>query len=185
MGIECDQFLRQTRRETHFLMFGSNLSLISNQLPISLDFPDKQDEFNEIIQLYLKRMASILNTKEGGLYLPIEIATFKQFFTPGNPQKFRDVYRKEFDMVALNGGPIAPGAVLSFPHNIVGITELTLMQGTATNINRFLLPLPYVNVVLTSSIQIDMNDTNIYLVNGSTQLTLTKAYITAEYVKTS
>lgn len=166
-------------------MFGSDLPLISNQLPISLDFPDKQDEFNETIQLYLKRMASILNTKEGGLYLPIEMATFKQFFTPANPQKFRDVYRKEFNMVSLNGGPIAPGAVLTFPHNIVGITEATVIQGTATNSDGFFLPLPYVNLLLTSGIQIYMNDTNIYLVNGSTQLALTQAYITAEYVKTS
>lgn len=166
-------------------MFGSNLPLISNQLPISLDFPDKQDEFNETIQLYLKRMASILNTKEGGLYLPIEMATFKQFFTPANPQKFRDVYRKEFDMVSLNGGSIAPSATLSFPHGIAGITTATFILGTATNSAGRFLPLPYVNFTLTSCIQIDMDSTNVYLSNGSTQLALTQAYITAEYVKTS
>lgn len=164
-------------------MFGSDIPLISNQLPISLDFPQEEIQWHETVQLYLKRIANIINTKEGALYTLTEIANFQQYFTLTNTQKFRNVYRKTFDMVFLNGGNIGAGTTASFPHNIVGITAATRIFGTATTTDvpvKF-IPLPYVSQVEAEEIQIYLTPTNVVLVNGT--LTLTQAYITSEYVK--
>ncbi|HEX4374892.1 MAG TPA: hypothetical protein VHZ50_16425 [Puia sp.] len=166
------------------LMISSDQPLVSNQIPISLDFPDDVDELNLFVQMLLKRIANATNTKESGLYLPIETATFISYFTPTNTQKFRDVYRKLFDMVALNGGPIPPLTTLTFPHNIKGIVACTRIYGTATTNEstvRF-IPLPYVSQLESDEIEISLNPTSVTIANGT--LTLNQVYIIAEYVKT-
>lgn len=165
-------------------MFSSDLPLVSNQIPISLDFPSEPDELNLFVQMIIKRIANATNSKESGLYIPLETATFISYFTPTNTQKFRNVYRKLFDMVSLNGGNIGAGATASFAHGITGIVACTRIYGTATTTDapvRY-IPLPYVSQVETEEIQIYLTPTNVVLVNGSS--TLTQAYITAEFLKT-
>ena len=164
-------------------MFSSDQALTSNQLPISFDLPSEQREWNETMQLMVKRINSVVNTKEGALYLPKEIATFQLYFTNGEPQKFRNTYRKTFDMVDLNGGNIVAGATASFAHGITGIVDPTRIFGTATTTDvpvRY-VPLPYVSQVAAQNIQIYLTPTNVVLVNGTS--TLTQAYITFEYTK--
>lgn len=164
-------------------MFGSDLPLISNQLPVSFDLPEDQEQWRIEMELMVKRISNVVNTKEGALYVPMEVATFQSYFSPNNPQTFRNTYRYTFDMVDLNGGNIAAGATASFAHNISGIVAATMIYGTATTNDvppRF-VPLPYVSQVVAENIQIYMTSTNIVLVNGSN--ILTQAYITAEYLK--
>lgn len=165
-------------------MFSSDLPLVSNQIPISLDFPSEPDELNLFVQMIIKRIANATNSKESGLYIPLETATFISYFTPTNTQKFRNVYRKLFDMVSLNGGNIGAGATASFAHGITGIVACSRIYGTATTTDapvRY-IPLPYVSQVEAEEIQIYLTPTNVVLINGTS--TLTQAYITAEFLKT-
>ncbi len=164
-------------------MFASDLPLVANQVPISLDFPSKQDELNLFVQMLFKRFANAINSKESGLYVPVENAAFISYFTPTDTQRLRNVYRKTFDMVKLNGGVIAPGSMLTFPHGITTIVTPTRIYGTATNTTPGYLPLPYVSLVATENIQIFLNNTVVGIFVGATQLPLTQAYITFEWTK--
>jgi len=166
------------------MTFSSDPAFQSNQLPISIQFPkDNEEDFFEILDLTYKRIANAVNSKEGGLYQPLELASFTQFFTPNNPQKNRSVYRQLYDMVALNGGNIAAGATATFAHNITGLVACTRIYGTATTVTPTYLPLPYSAIVLNQQIEIYLTATNVVLVNGAGQAALSQAYVIAEYVK--
>lgn len=88
----------------------SNQSLNTNQLPISLDVNPDDEKFNSILLLYLRRIANAVNTKENGLYLLQETASFEQWYQTANPGQNRNGYRITADLVALNGGNIPVGA---------------------------------------------------------------------------
>lgn len=87
------------------MTFSSDPATNTNQLPISLDVNPDEENFYPILLLYLRRVANAVNTKESGLFLLQETASFEQWFST-TPQTIRNGYRTTFDFVALNGGPI-------------------------------------------------------------------------------
>jgi hypothetical protein len=161
-----------------------------NQVPLSIEFSSDPRENQETLSLMYKRLAQAINTKTGGLFSLAEQVNAEQYSIkqPTNAtQVFDNVYRKTFDMVALNGGAIAAGATITFPHLILGITSTAHIYGSATNSDTPIkyLPLPYVSATLiTDQVQIYLTPTNVVLINGSTQSILTSATIVAEYLKT-
>lgn len=158
------------------MSFSSDIPLQSNQLPISIEFPSPDDiNFNDILSLTYKRIASSVNTKEGAFYLLNENATFKQYFTRNNPQINRNVYRKTFDLIQLNGGNIGAGATIAFPHGITGLFNcaITYVGCTSTNPYYFSL-MNYPTIYLDS---VNINFTN------PTALILTQADAVCEYLK--
>lgn len=167
--------------------------LQANQLPISLEFPKDPERFLEVLTLWQKRVTNSVNTKEGGLYSLQELFSFKQYFTLNNPNIFRNIYRYTYDMVDLNGGPIAPGATFSTPHNIPLPTPITLLNGvdiygSATNSDVApngpkRLPLPYSSETTTLNIEIYFDNLNVTVINGNTQTGLTYCTIVLEYLK--
>src|ERR1700733_458298 len=108
------------------MTFSSDNPLNTNQLPISLDVNPEDKDFDSILLLYLRRVANAVNTKESGLFLLQENASFEQWFQTANPGQNRNAYRVTIDLVALNGGNIPTGStslVLSGttqPMNILG-----------------------------------------------------------------
>lgn len=175
------------------MSFSSDPGLQANQLPVSIEFNNEQDNFLEILTLWERRVANAVNSKVGSFYVLTENFSFKQYFTNGDSNVFRNIYRITFDMVALNGGPIAPGATASFPHNIVLPVTTSLFNGvniygSATNSDVApngpkRMPLPYSSETTTLNIEIYLDDVNVVLINGSTQTALTYATIVAEYLK--
>lgn len=160
-------------------------ALFINQLPVSVEIPSDPKQMQEIISLLYKRIADAVNKKEGSLYTLIELGNFQRYFVTADPQTLRNGYRKCFDMVSLNLGPIAPGATVSVPHGITGLFQATRIYGAAKNSDatpRF-MPLPFASATGTRNIEIYLTATNVVLVNGSTQTTLTQATIVAEYLK--
>lgn len=90
----------------------SNNSLVSNQLPISLDIKPDAKGYQDILNQYIRRISNAVNTKESGLYLIQETANFEQwfqYFVSGMPQQTRTGYRLTLDLFALNGGNIPTG----------------------------------------------------------------------------
>lgn len=164
------------------MSFTSDPALQVNQLPQSIDFPKDQDKFLEVLTNTYKRIADNVNGKEGGQFSFVEQFNSQQIFSK-TPNIFRNVYRKCFDMVMQNGGPILNGATVSMPHNINGIVAPTHIYGSATNSDSPIsyVPLPYVTTTGSDQIQIYATATNVVLINAST--TLTQAYIYLEYVK--
>lgn len=147
-----------------------------NQLPLSIDFPRDQDKFLEVITLIYKRIANSVNTRTGGLHSLQELYNSNQFFINGNPNNFRNVYRKVFDVVNLNGGNIAGGAAVSFPHNIVGLKFATLIYASCTSVTSQFFTVVYPNAT--------MDATNINFINPLGGTALSSVFFIAEYLKT-
>jgi|ERR1700687_187745 len=157
------------------MSFSNDPAIQVNQLPISIEFPREEERFYEILTLWAKRVTNSVNSKEGGLFTLEELFDFKQYFTAGNPNTFRNDYRKTFDVTGLNGGNIAGGATVSFPHNITGLKQGTLIYATCTDVNgvTFTVVYPYFTVDA-----VNINFTN---PEGATDLSTVIAV--AEYLK--
>jgi hypothetical protein len=142
------------------MTFSSNNPLNTNQLPISLDVDPGDADFENILLLYLRRVANSVNTKESGLFLLQENASFEQWFQPANPQQNRNGYRITADLVMLNGGPIPPG-----------ITSFVLTSATQPqNINGYLYPVQgFGGAIDTIGLSYFLNDPQIFVrYNAST-----------------
>jgi hypothetical protein len=162
----------------------SDNALITNQLPIAIDFPVERELFLEILTLTYKRIDNEVNSKTGGLHSKIEQFNSDQYYT-ATPFVFRNVYRKTFDIIELNGGAnIAPGGVVNVAHNIVGIVQIVHWYGGIVTDAPDFRPLPFVSATLvTDQVQINANATNVIITNGATAPTITAGSLTLEYVK--
>lgn len=135
------------------MTFSSDPALNTNQLPISLDVNPDEDNYQQILVLYLRRIANAVNTKESGLFLLQENANFQQWFGT-TPQENRNAYRLTVDLVALNGGnPI--GA--TFTKALSTITQPVAPKG-------YKFPLPSAGAALDNTgISYFLNDPDIYV----------------------
>ncbi len=156
------------------MAFSSDQPLVSNQLPISVDFPKEQELFLDIMTNTYKRIADAVNRKEGGVYSLQENATFKQYPTANDPQKTKNTYRKTFDMVSLNAGNIGGGATVSFPHNITGIVCGTMIFAGCASTDPRYFTVVYPDVYLDA--------TNVVFTNPL-GTAVTQCYVVAEYLK--
>lgn len=141
-------------------MNSSDNALNTNQLPISLDVNPEDKEFDNILLLYLRRVANAVNTKESGLFLLQENANFEQWYQLGNPQQNRNAYRITVDLVNLNGGNIPTGA-----------TSLVLSSSTQPMVIKgYLYPVQgFGGAVDTNGLSYFLNDPSIYVrYNSST-----------------
>ena len=136
------------------MTFSSDNALNTNQLPVSLDVNPQESGFQDILLLYLRRVANAVNTKESGLFLLQENAAFEQWFQSGNPQQNRNAYRITVDLVLLNGGNIPAGS-----------TSLVLSTTTQPMlINGYLFPVQgFGGAVDTSGLSYFLNDPSIYV----------------------
>jgi len=136
------------------MTFSSNEPLNTNQLPISLDVNPEEKDFENILLLYLRRVANAVNTKASGLFLLQENANFGQWYQIGNPQQNRNAYRITVDLVNLNGGNIP-----------VGTTNIVLSTSTQPqNITGYLYPVQgFGGAVDTGGLSYFLNDPDIYV----------------------
>jgi hypothetical protein len=161
----------------------------SSFLPVEFSLPLEKDNnsFKDFISKRERLTASLLNIKEIASYQKVEQMNGQQWFNTTSPSSAiaRYSFRKCFDMTALNGADIAPGATFSTAHGITGLTIPTRIFGTATTKTTVkYLPLPYSSAtVITKNIEIWADGTNVNITNGATQLALTQVWITLEYVK--
>lgn len=148
------------------MTFSSDNALNTNQLPISLDVNPEDKDFENILLLYLRRVANAVNTKESGLFLLQENANFEQWFQTGNPQQNRNAYRITADLVALNGGNIGAGA-----------TNLVLSSSTQPmNINGYMFPVQGFGGALdTTGVSYFLNDPQVFVryKNSTNTITIT------------
>ena len=159
------------------MSFNSDQPLLSNQLQISIDFPNpSDDEFLDVITLDRKHIADCMNSKEGALYTLSEQANFRLFYSPGDPQNTRNSYRSVFDLVQLNGGNIPALGVVSFPHNITGIFNTDLIYASCTTNEA----IPRLFSLMGVTVYLDT--TNVYFTNPLA-VVLKQAIVVANYLK--
>lgn len=142
------------------MTFSSDSALNTNQLPISLDVNPDDKDFENILLLYLRRVANAVNTKENGLFLLQETANFEQWFQTGNPQQNRNGYRITADLIALHGGNVPAGT-----------TNVVLSSSTQPMIiNGYKFPVQgFGGAIDTNGLSYFLNDPSIYVrYNSST-----------------
>lgn len=158
------------------MSFSSDNTSLQNQIPLSVDLPhDPKDMRTEINDLY-QGIASSLNNKIGGLYVPQEKTNSELYFTSGNTQKFRNVYRMVIDFGALPNSTSK-----SVAHNIPGWNEnfrLTAAWGGATDpVALEALPLP------NDGILVQINSTDVIITTTSNRSAFTETTVVIEYTK--
>ena len=156
------------------------LNTVAFYLDPQVIFPEIKDELfiYTLRDLYL-RTADCVNGREISIYPLNEIINGNSYYTVGNPQKFRQVFRKCFDI-----GPIAPGATSTTAHGITNITECTRIYGDCVTSVVDYRPIPYSSATdVTKQIEIQMTATNIIIINGASSPNLTKVSVTIEVLK--
>lgn len=169
------------------MSFSSDAPLQSNQLSLDVEFQKEKPEFNDILTLAYRRAVDAINTKEGGLYLLGEIATFKQVYNLNPPSGVysqsvnRNLYRKTWDLIEENGGVNIPnGNSVNVAHNITGLKDGFLIYATITTDDagnpRYTITGPSTNP------DVYLTDTNIVF-NNNTGFNVTQGIFVAEYTK--
>jgi hypothetical protein len=156
------------------MSFSSDPAMQSNQLASDVIFDAQKPEFNDILNLQYRRVVDSVNSKEGAFYLLKEIANFKQIFTLNDPQRNRNSYRKTLDVIALNGGVIAPAGTATVAHGITTLADSVLIYCSCKNSAGQLFTLVYPDAYI--------NATNAVVTNISAS-NITQAMFVAEYTK--
>lgn len=179
------------------MSFSSDQPQLSNQLPLSIDFPEEQQQFLETLGLTYKRIVDSTNTKIGGIFLLQQMANFERWFKQSDTAPFtidttrtRNGYRNTLNMIALNGGVILSGSTVTVPHGIPltvdsSITRIFGGARTAPAINPFFIPIPYPPnpTALNTSIEVFLDLTNITITVGAGQNNLQQCFIVVEYLQ--
>lgn len=143
------------------MSFSNDNAQITNQLPTTVNLPDFEEKqiYKEAIEKLFRDHANTVNTKSGGLFTLNETGNSEQFYIQGNPQRFRNVYRKTLDFVNLNGGNIAGGAAVNFAHGISSVQESAGMYAHCTDVSGLRFTIVYPDVYI--------NATNAFVTNPS------------------
>ncbi len=177
------------------MTLSSDPILNTNQLPISLDVDLEDPRYQSILSLYLRRVANAVNTKESGLFLLQETASFEQWFnattqTSGTNQQNRNGYRLTTDLVALN---LVINGLATIPPGTTSNLQLTAnttpraptndlypvhgFGGAKDTAGIYYFPSdPNVTISFNSS-------TNTYIVVNNTGNALVQLYFVIEYLK--
>lgn len=153
----------------------SDQPLLVNQLPISFEIPKDPDRFHDIMSLWIKRVANAVNSKEGGLYSLNELFNSNQYYNINDVNTFRNVYRKTFDLVNLNGGNIGAGSTVAFPHGITGLFQAAIIYAGCTSVTP-----TYFSVMGQPTVYLDNVNVNFTNPLG---VALTAVMVVAEYLK--
>lgn len=156
-------------------------------LPTDIIIPDNQADLELFLDTFLKKVADIINAKDNGFYNIVEQLNNQQYFTDGDPQNFRPVYRK-----IINFGALPNSATTSVAHGISTTEDykFTRIYGTATDpaassINSA-IPLPYTDpAALANGIELNIDSTNVNIKTAADYSSYTTCYVVLEYVKTT
>lgn len=158
------------------MSYSSDIPGLQNQLPLSVELSDDPKELRFDINDLYQSIASSVNNKIGGLYVPQEKINSEQYFNKYNVQKFNSVYRMVVDFGAL---PNTTSKSVS--HNIVGWNSsfrLTASWGAATDpVALSSLPIPNDGILL------EINSTNVTVTTTSDLTAYTDTSIVIEYTK--
>lgn len=163
------------------MSFTSDNPLQTNQLPISVEFPQDSKLLQVVNTETYKRTANAINTKASGLFLTEETASFQQYFTSGDPMQNRDVYRKVIDFGTLpNAGTKSVAHGIAFDAN----SSLTHLYAAATDpVNLLYIPIPYASPTLANNIEIYLDAANVNIITGSNRSPFTICYVVIEWLK--
>ena len=167
-------------RKNKSLMFSSDQPFVSNQLG-DTDWPESYESFIEIFDREYKKLIDTVNTKEGGVYLPYESATFKSYANPNNPQGLLNVYRK---VIYFGSLPNATSKSVSHNINFTSVCTLTQLFGAATDPSTMsYIPLPFSSPTLVENISLSADETSVTIETGADYSSYVNVSVVIEYLK--
>jgi len=162
------------------MSFLPNNSLTSF-VPTDVILPDDPTELRRSLDDILRKIIDALNDKQIGHYNTVEGVNGDKFFTPGDPQNFKGVYRKVIDFGALPNS-----ATKSIAHGITisSTTEFTHIYATATDPSTSFIPIPYVDMSGGNNhIQLSLDSTNVTIITNFNYSGYTTCYVVVEYTQ--
>ena len=110
-------------------MNSSDQPLVANQVDTP-DFADNFEDFLEQFEREYNKLTDAVNSKEGALYLPQELATFQKYFDSVDPQSTKNVYRKVIEF-----GTLPNNSTKRVQHNVTltSTARLTNLYGASTD----------------------------------------------------
>lgn len=150
-------------------------------LPNSRKFPIENMGIleSELLKAYIDT-AQAVNNRIIGIFENIQIVTGERWYAsdPLNASIKRQTYRKAFPFAA-----IASGSPLTIPHGITGITSFTRIYGTCVTAIPDYRPIPYASISgAASNIDLRVDNTNIYIINGGSGPNIVSGNIVLEYL---
>lgn len=136
-------------------------------------------QFNiQLTNLYT-RMANSTNLKEIALYPNTEILNGQQWYDLTDTDGFRQTFRQVFPFTTISAG-----ATLTIAHGIAAFTMITAAYGSVTTAVVDYRPIPYSSAsAVTAQVEVKIDATNVYVINGSTAPNITSGFVVLEYLK--
>ena len=148
-----------------------------------------------LVRLYqnINNIATVLNTKDSGLYSDQEFLTGKLFFpltgqtqTSSSTAQYRPVFRK-----VINFGPLPNSSSISIPHNIAinsGYILIAAYGASTTSNSAAMIPIPFTTTDTTpppmnEHVSLEITSTMIEITTKSDYSDYTTTYIVLEYLK--
>lgn len=151
----------------------------------SVYFPQTYDQFLPKFTEVYRTMSSAINIRDIAIYDTVERENGQDFFTAGNPRKFRSTYRKVIDFGALPNATtksvahnIAPTSIYQFTR-IYGVAE----EPTAVSPAPRSIPLPFSSPTLNRNIELYVTNTDVVVVTAINWSAFTRTLIILEYTK--
>ncbi len=167
---------------------GTPGSIAVSYLPTSRTFPEDDKELIPVLSKAYIETAQAVNRRTIGTFNTFQAVTGNQYYSLQNndihnPIQFRQSYRRLYPF-----GAIAAGATLNIDHQITGIVQFVSIYGNCitdfiVNPDGKYLPIPYVSVNnVNEQIQIYVNDSQIFILNGAGADNIVSGTIVLEYL---
>jgi hypothetical protein len=156
---------------------------IQSFVPNDLLIPSQFEIANPILTDYFRRMVSALNDKDIGQYNTIPIVNGQKWFTPGDANRERFVYR-----LVVNFGALPNAATKTVAHSITTTanTIFTRIYGTATDPGAATItsaiPLPFASSTLNQNIILSVDAANVIITTAIDYSMYTTTYVVLEYI---
>lgn len=165
-----------------FSPFIQTTEIFDTQQIQSLDIRGPEfKEFLVILTQSVNNIALALNDKDHGYYSKQHYPCGKQFFPVAGSDNNRGIARVTLPFTFT----ISPG-LETIPHGIIfsAATRITYLYVIANDpVAQLAIPIPYVDVIGAgaANIQLNMDNTNVYIDTASNRLAYTDNYIVIEY----
>lgn len=162
------------------MTFSNDQPLVANQVA-DTDYADNFDDFKEQFDRENKRFIDALNSKEGALYLPQELATFQRYFDEENTQETRNVYRK---LIVFGALPNATSKRVQHNITFTNVTRMTRLYGAATDPSSIqFISLPFSSPILANNVSLQIDETDVIITSGIDLSNYINTTVVMEYTK--
>lgn len=154
---------------------------ITSYVPSDIIVPDDPKALKRFLDDLFKQIIDALNDKEIGHYNTVEEVIGQKYFTAGDTQNFKGIYRKVVDFGAL---PNTAAKTVAHGITVSASTIFTHIYATATEPSNGYIPIPYVDPLdIANAIELYVDAANVGIVTGADYSAYTTCYVVLEWIQ--